>query len=456
MTDPTVKPATFRPGAPLRGAVQVPGDKSISHRALMLGALAVGETRIEGLLEGEDVLATAAAMRAMGAQISREDAGGQGGGVLWQVRGVGVGGLLQPEGALEMGNSGTSTRLLMGLVASHPISATFTGDASLSKRPMGRVTEPLGLMGARFMAAPGGRLPLTMQGLAPAVPISYRLPVASAQVKSAILLAGLNAPGITTVIEPVPTRDHSERMLAGFGADLSVEQDGDGARVIRITGEAELTAQQIVVPGDPSSAAFPVVAALVVPGSDVVVGNVGLNPTRAGLFSVLRAMGADLVFENERVVGGEPVADIRVRHGALTGIDVPPELAPSMIDEFPIFFVAAAFAQGVTRTSGLDELRVKESDRLALMAQGLARLGARVTETADGLIIEGTGGALLPGAIEPPVIAAALDHRIAMSFAIAGLGTKGGLVVDDMSPVATSFPTFAAMLVDLGAGPAAA
>src|SRR4051812_15267013 len=321
--------------ARLSGRVTVPGDKSISHRSLMLSSLAVGESRIEGLLEGEDVLATASAMRAMGATIERSDDG------IWRVWGVGVGGLLQPAGALEMGNSGTSTRLLAGLVASHAITATFTGDASLSKRPMNRVIDPLSLMGAEFTSSPGGRLPLMLRGVAPAVPIEYRLPVASAQVKSAILLAGLNTPGITRVIEPVPTRDHSERMLRGFGAELTVEQDGDGARIISIRGEAELQPQHIVVPGDPSSAAFPVVAALLVPGSDIVVENVGLNPTRAGLFEVLRMMGADLTFEDERIVGGEPVADIRVRHSQLTGVDVPADIAPSMIDEFPILFVAA-------------------------------------------------------------------------------------------------------------------
>lgn len=437
-------PGQFTPAAALRGTVAVPGDKSISHRSLMLGALAVGETRIEGLLEGEDVLATAAAMRAMGAEITRHGDG------VWQVHGVGVGGLLQPQVALDMGNSGTSTRLLMGLIASHPITATLVGDASLSKRPMGRVTEPLSTMGAEFMTSPGGRLPLTMRGLSPAVPIEYRLPVASAQVKSAILLAGLNTPGITRVIEPVPTRDHSERMLRGFGATLDVEVEADGTRIISVTGEAELKGQQIVVPGDPSSAAFPIVAALIVPGSEVTVLNVGLNPTRAGIFEILRAMGADLTYSNERIVGGEPVADITARHSILTGIDVPPDIAPSMIDEFPILFVAASVAKGVTRTSGLDELRVKESDRLSLMAQGLARIGARVEEVEDGLVITGTGGAPLGGGNRAPVIAASLDHRIAMSFAVAGLVTTGGLTVDDMRPVATSFPTFRPLLRDLG------
>lgn len=459
-------PATFAPSGPLTGTVRVPGDKSISHRSLMLSALAVGESRVTGLLEGEDVMSTAAAMRAMGATIipphgggaPSPDAGiggghaGQGGtGMdrLWTIHGVGVGGLLQPQTALDMGNSGTSTRLLMGLVASHAITATFIGDASLSKRPMGRVIDPLSLMGASFSPAPGGRLPLTMTGLVPAVPLSYRLPVASAQVKSAILLAGLNTPGITEVIEPVPTRDHSERMLRGFGADLSVEVESDGTRIIRLTGEAELKPQTIDVPGDPSSAAFPVVAALITPGSHVRVTNVGMNPTRAGIFKVLVAMGADLTFENERDVGGEPVADIVARHSVLTGIDVPPEVAPSMIDEYPIFFVAAAMAQGVTHAHGLDELRVKESDRLAIMAGGLARLGVHLDEREDAISITGSGGEPLAGGNGEVMIHAELDHRIAMSFAIAGLNTRGGLTIDDMSPVATSFPTFQAMLRDL-------
>lgn len=441
----TPRPATFSPQGPLRGTVRVPGDKSISHRSIMLSSLAIGESKITGLLEGEDVLATAAAMRAMGATVERIGEGE------WRVNGVGVGGLLQPQQALDMGNSGTSTRLLMGLVASHAITATFIGDASLSKRPMGRVTDPLGLMGAEFTASPGGTLPLMVRGLVPAVPISYRLLVASAQVKSAILLAGLNTPGITTVIEPVPTRDHSERMLVGFGAQLSVETDSDGTRHIHLTGEAELKPQTIEVPGDPSSAAFPVVAALITPGSEVTVTHVGMNPTRTGIFKMLEAMGADLTYSNERVVGGEPVADITARHSMLTSIDVPPDVAPSMIDEFPIFFVAAAMAQGKTVTTGLEELRVKESDRLALMASGLARLGVTLSESEDGLTIEGSCGEPLSGGNTAPTIAAELDHRIAMSFAIAGLNTKSGLTIDDMSPVATSFPIFESMIEGLQA-----
>ncbi|SIO18455.1 3-phosphoshikimate 1-carboxyvinyltransferase [Parasphingorhabdus marina DSM 22363] len=436
----------FSPAGPLSGKITVPGDKSISHRALILSSLAIGKSRITGLLEGEDVLATAEAMRAMGAKIEKNDD-------VWTVHGVGTGGLMQPEAAIEMGNSGTSTRLLMGLVASHDISTTFTGDASLTARPMGRVIDPLSEMGANIQARPSGDgkscLPLTVRGICPAVPIAYRLPVASAQVKSAILLAGLNTPGITRVMEPIPTRDHSETMLRGFGAELAVETNTDGVRTISLTGEAELNPQNIKVPGDPSSAAFPVVAALLVPGSDIVVQNVGINATRAGLFQVLQNMGADLTFKRKRTVGGEPVADIHVRHSALTGIEVPSGIAPCMIDEFPVLFVAASLADGVTRTTGLQELRVKESDRLSQMARGLETLGVEVTEQADGLTIQGTGGKPLTGGRNKPVIETALDHRIAMSFAVAGLVTKGGLALDDMTPAQTSFPGFVEMLKGL-------
>jgi 3-phosphoshikimate 1-carboxyvinyltransferase len=440
-------PRRFLPAGPLRGRIRVPGDKSISHRSIMLGALAVGETRVTGLLEGEDVLATAAAMRAMGAQVERTGADEHGGGA-WSVHGVGVGCLLQPQAALDMGNSGTSTRLLMGLVASHPITATFVGDASLSKRPMGRVIDPLSLMGADITASPGAKgsqtLPLMLRGAAPAVPITYRLPVASAQVKSAVLLAGLNTPGITTVIEPVPTRDHSERMLKGFGAELDVTVEADGTRIITIRGEATLAPQTIEVPGDPSSAAFFIVAALIVPGSEVLIENVGLNPTRAGLIAVLREMGGSIEHVNPREVGGEPVADLRVRHSALTGIDVDPALAPAMIDEFPALFVAAALARGRTITRGLDELRVKESDRIAVMHAALAAAGARVDAREDGLVIDGTGGDPLPGTTG--AIATHLDHRIAMSMAVAGLASREGVEVDDTRPIATSFPTFEGLL----------
>ncbi|ODP36205.1 3-phosphoshikimate 1-carboxyvinyltransferase [Sphingomonas turrisvirgatae] len=432
MSASTPFPFAIDARGPLRGALTVPGDKSISHRSLMFAGLAVGESRIEGLLEGEDVLATAAAMRAMGATVERHDDGA------WHVWGVGVGGLLQPETALEMGNSGTSTRLLMGLIASHGITATFTGDASLSKRPMGRVIDPLSRMGAEFTSSPGGRLPLTMRGLNPAVPIDYTLPVASAQVKSAVLLAGLNAPGITRVIEPIATRDHSERMLTGFGAELSVEDSPQG-RVISIRGEAELKPQQITVPGDPSSAAFWMVAASIVPGSDVTIANVGLNPTRTGIITALRMMGADIAEIDRRVVGGEPVADLRVRHAPLSAIQVPADLAPSMIDEYPALFVAAAFADGRTIARGADELRVKESDRIAAMAAALSNNGVAIEEFEDGLAITGSAGKPIAGG---GAVASKLDHRIAMSMVVAGLGARAPVRIDDAAPVATSYPSF--------------
>ena len=434
-------PRSFSASGPLSGTIAIPGDKSISHRALMLSALAEGESVIDGLLEGEDVLATAAAMRAMGATIEKRE-------TRWHVWGVGVGGLMQPTIALDMGNSGTSTRLLMGLLASHPITATFIGDASLSKRPMGRVIDPLSTMGADITASPGGRLPLMVRGMCPAAPITYRLPVASAQVKSAVLLAGLNTPGITRVIEPVPTRDHSERMLTGFGAELTVETDSDGVRTISIRGEAELKPQAITVPGDPSSAAFPAVAALIVPGSSVTISNVGMNTTRAGLFTVLKAMGARIDFGQQRVVGGEPVADLIIEASALTAIETDPAIVPSMVDEFPILFVAAAMAHGRSVFRGLEELRVKESDRIAVMAEGLRAIGVRVEELEDGIAIEGSSGELLAGGA---TVAAHLDHRIAMSFAVAGLAARNPVTIDDMAPVATSFPIFESMLAELGA-----
>jgi 3-phosphoshikimate 1-carboxyvinyltransferase len=437
------QPLTLYARDRLSGTLDVPGDKSISHRALMFSALAVGRSRVEGLLEGEDVLATAAALRAMGVTIAREPDGA------WIIDGIGVGGLLQPDTALDMGNSGTSTRLLMGLVASHPITATFTGDASLSKRPMGRVIDPLSTMGADITASPGGRLPLMVRGICPAVPIRYTLPVASAQVKSAILLAGLNTPGITTVVEPVATRDHSERMLAGFGAKLTVEQTAEG-RVIAIRGEAELRPQAIAVPGDPSSAAFWMVAGSVVPGSDLLIRNVGLNPTRTGLLAALRLMGASIEEQDARVVGGEPVADLRVRHAALSAIDVPPDLAPLMIDEYPVLFVAAAFAAGRTVARGAHELRVKESDRIAAMRAALEANGVPCEEHEDGLTVTGSGGERIAGGGE---VATMLDHRIAMSMAVAALHARAPIVLDDAAPVATSYPGFFATLDRIG-GPA--
>ena len=430
------RPAKFAaPSGGLSGTRSVPGDKSISHRALMFSALAVGRSRVEGLLEGEDVLATAAALRAMGARIERDEAG------IWHIDGVGVGGLLQPETALDMGNSGTSTRLLMGLIASHDITATFVGDASLSKRPMGRVTEPLGLMGAEFTSSPGGRLPLTMRGITPAVPIEYRLPVASAQVKSAILLAGLNTPGITRVIEPEATRDHSERMLAGFGANINITRSAVGERLIEIEGEVELKPQHIKVPGDPSS------AALIVPNSIITIKNITMNPTRAGLVTLLENMGGNIIRKNPRFLGGENgevVYDLQIRTSSLTAIENDPADVPSMVDEFPIAFVAAALAKGRSVFRGLEELRVKESDRIAVMAAGLRKIGAMVEETPDGLIIEGTQGG--GGPVETH-----LDHRIAMSFAVAGLASYRGVTIDDLRPVATSFPGFVDMMRVLGA-----
>jgi 3-phosphoshikimate 1-carboxyvinyltransferase len=441
MAHPLPQPRTVRAAAALRGTIAVPGDKSISHRSLMLSALAVGESRVEGLLEGEDVLATAAAMRAMGADIVRQDDG------VWVIHGVGVGGLLQPETALDMGNSGTSTRLLMGLVASHPITATFIGDASLSKRPMGRVIEPLSQMGAQFQDTPGGRLPLMVRGISPAVPIRYTLPVASAQVKSAILLAGLNTPGETTVIEPIATRDHSERMLAGFGADLTVTPSPEG-RIITIRGQAELKPQNIVVPGDPSSAAFWLVAGSIVPGADVTITNVGMNPTRTGIIAALKMMGADITELDARIVGGEPVADLRVRHAALSAIEVPSELTPSMIDEYPVLFVAAAFATGTTIARGAEELRVKESDRITAMANALGACGVVCEEFEDGMAVTGTAGDPIPGGA---TIATLLDHRIAMSMTIAALNARDPITLDDAAPVATSYPVFFDTLETLGA-----
>ena len=434
----------FSPAGPLRGTIRVPGDKSISHRSLMFAGLAVGRSTITGLLEGEDVLATAAAMRQFGAQITRGSDGA------WVVDGVGVGSLLEPKQALDMGNSGTSTRLLMGLVASHAITATFTGDASLSGRPMKRVIDPLALMGASFEASAEGTLPLMLRGASPGVPITYRLPVASAQVKSAVLLAGLNTPGITRVIEPIPTRDHTERMLTGFGAKLEIGEE-NGETVIAIHGEADLKPMDVTVPGDPSSAAFFMVAASIIPGSDLTIMNVGMNPTRAGLVEVLRQMGADITEIAAREVGGEPVADLRVRHAALTGIDIDPAIAPAMIDEFPVLFVAAALAHGTTRTTGLEELRVKESDRLATMAAALQLAGARVEEHEDGLIIHGTGGEPLSGTQEGAHVATRLDHRIAMSMAVAGLVSRAGVSVDDTAPINTSFPTFMGLLTEAAA-----
>lgn len=433
--------AGVRPPRPLSGRVRVPGDKSISHRALMLGALAVGRTEIGGLLEGEDVLATAAAMRALGAGVERVDKGH------WRVDGVGIGGLAEPDNLIDVGNSGTAARLLLGILATHPLTTFVTGDASLRGRPMRRVIDPLSHFGARFMAREGGRLPLAVTGAADPVPQTYRLPVPSAQVKSAVLLAGLNTPGETTVIEPEITRDHTERMLRHFGATVRVEPGDNGARRISVVGQPELAAAPIVVPGDISSAAFPLIAGLIVPGSDLTVEGVGLNPSRTGLLASLAEMGADVNLVNERVEGGEPVADIRVRVGKLRGADIPATRAPTMIDEYPVLAIAAACAEGRTVMHGLAELRVKESDRLTGTAAGLAACGVKVAIEGDDLIVEGTGVPPAGGA----TIAARLDHRIAMAFLVLGLAARDPVAIDDARTIATSFPDFVPLMRRLGA-----
>ena len=407
----------------------------------MLGALAVGRTEISGLLEGEDVLATAAAMNALGATAVRN------GGGHWTVDGIGVGALAEPGDVLDLGNSGTAARLLLGTLATHPITAFVTGDASLRRRPMGRVVEPLSRFGAHFVTRDGARLPLAVCGAASPVPISYRLPVPSAQVKSAILLAGLNTPGATTVIEPQPTRDHTERMLRHFGGTVIVEPEEGGGRSITIEGFPELAAAPIVVPGDPSSAAFPLVAALIVPGSEVTIEEVGINPLRAGLFDCLREMGADIAVLNRREEGGEPIADLRARAGKLTGAEIPAERAPRMIDEYPILAVAAACANGRTIMRGLAELRVKESDRLSGTAEGLASCGVNVAIEGDDLIVNGAGN--LPAG--DALIATRLDHRIAMAFLVLGLAANRPVRIDDATPIATSFPGFIEMMNRLGA-----
>lgn len=431
---------TAQPSGALSGEAPVPGDKSISHRALMLGALAVGETTASGVLEGEDVLRTSAVLRALGAEVERDGPG------LWRVRGRGVGGLAEPDDVLDFGNSGTGARLAMGLLAGQPLTAVMTGDDSLRRRPMGRVIEPLSRMGLSVISRAGGRLPLTLTAPETLLPIEYRLPVASAQVKSAILLAGLSAPGETRVIEPEATRDHSERMLRAFGATVAVEDRPDGRHIV-LTGQPELAATGVVVPADPSSAAFPTVAALLLEGSEIRLGGVGLNPLRAGVFETLREMGAEISEENRHDAAGEPVADLRVRASALKGVEVPPERAPSMIDEYPILAVAAASAQGTTVMRGLAELRVKESDRLAVVARGLAACGVEVEEGPDSLVVHGRGGRPRGGA----TIAAELDHRIAMSFLVLGLAAEEPVTIDDVGPIDTSFPGFVGLMTGLGA-----
>ena len=427
--------ALSRPCGAIAGRVRAPGDKSISHRALMLAGMAVGETEIDGLLEGEDVLATAAALRALGVEVARLEPG------RWRVSGRGVGGLVEPQEVLDMGNSGTAARLLLGLLATHPLTATLTGDASLRSRPMRRVTEPLGRFGAAFHGRADGRLPLTVTGADCPLPVRYELPVASAQVKSAVLLAGLNTPGETVAVERAATRDHTERMLGHFGAEVRREADG----AVRLTGQPELVAAPVSVPGDISSAAFPLVAAAILPGSRVTVERVGLNPGRIGLIETLREMGAEIDIADERVAGGEPVGDVTLAYSPLRAVEVPPERAPSMIDEFPILAVAAAFAEGTTRMAGLAELRVKESDRLGAMAAGLAASGVAVREAGD--MLEVTGGRPAGG----NRVASQLDHRIAMAFLVLGMGAREPVGIDDIAPVATSFPGFVGLMNGLGA-----
>lgn len=434
------RPLTSAAGGPLKGTVRVPGDKSISHRSLMFGALAVGQTTVTGLLESEDVMATGAAMQAVGATIEKHPDGS------YTVDGIGLGGLLEPEDVIDFGNAGTGVRLTMGILGSHNIAATFIGDASLSKRPMGRVLNPLRDMGTNVIARDGDRLPASIKGPDQALPITYRVPMPSAQVKSAVLLAGLNAPGITTVIEPIPTRDHTEKMLKGFGAEISVSINEDGDRVIKLTGQPALKPQDIDVPGDPSSAGFPLVAALIVPGSDITIENVLLNEHRTGLITTLIEMGGDIEIVNRRETGGEEVGDLRVKASKLKGITVPAKRAPSMIDEYPVLAIAAAFAEGDTFMPGLDELRVKESDRLAAVARGLEANGIPCVETEDTLTVTGNASNIGGGTVTTH-----LDHRIAMSFLVLGMASHEPVTIDDGAVIATSFPTFTRLFEDMGA-----
>jgi 3-phosphoshikimate 1-carboxyvinyltransferase len=443
------RPARASKSQALKGDIRIPGDKSISHRALMLGGLAAGETRITGLLEGEDVIATGKAMQAMGAAI-RKDAD------TWIINGTGNGCLLAPEAPLDFGNAGTGCRLTMGLVGPYDFETTFVGDASLSSRPMARVLDPLRLMGVQVQAEAGDRLPVTLRGPRAPAPISYLVPMASAQVKSAVLLAGLNIPGITTVVEPVLTRDHTEKMLKGFGAALEVETGPDGGRTIRLEGRSRLTGQTLNIPGDPSSAAFPLVAALIVPGSDLTIRNVLMNPTRTGLILTLQEMGADIEVLEARQTGGEDVADLRVRSSELTGVRVPAERAPSMIDEYPVLAIAASFAKGETAMQGLAELRVKESDRLAAIARGLELNGVDCTEGKDWLSVRGRPdgkglGTVLGTVSKDGIVATWLDQHIAMSFLVMGLASENPVRIDDCAIIATSFPGFMAMMNGIGA-----
>jgi 3-phosphoshikimate 1-carboxyvinyltransferase len=432
-------PLTARRSPPLKGRVRVPGDKSISHRALIFGALTVGATRISGLLEGEDVINTGKAMRALGATVERTGAGA------WRVHGVGVGGLKEPDGVLDFGNSGTGCRLVMGAVAGCPITATFDGDASLRRRPMQRILDPVELIGARAVAD-GGRLPITLSGARDPIPVVYRTPVPSAQIKSAVLLAGLAAPGETVVIESEASRDHTERLLAHFGADVRVESEGGAGRKITVKGEPELLPVAVVVPADPSSAAFPTVAALITPGSDVILTDVMTNPLRAGLMTTLREMGARIEALDVRGDGGEELADLRVRASSLRGVEVPAARAPSMIDEYPVLAVAASFAEGTTVMRGLKELRVKESDRLAAVADGLKANAVEIEIDGDDLIVHGKGRAAGGGRVVTH-----MDHRLAMAFLVMGLASERPVAVDDTSFIATSFPGYVAMMRGLGA-----
>ena len=439
---PQARPLMGRRSPALRGMATVPGDKSISHRALILGGMALGETRITGLLEAEDVLNTANAVRAFGAQVVRQGPGA------WKVGGTGVGGWRRPEDVLDFGNSGTGSRLMMGAMATTPVTAVFTGDASLRKRPMGRVLEPLTLFGAEYDARPGGLMPVTLRGAAQAICAHYTVPMASAQVKSALLLAALNAPGRSRISQAVLTRDHTERMLATFGANITVEPLPGGGEAISLMGEAELKAVSVAVPRDPSSAAFPLVAALVVAGSDILLKDVLLNPRRTGLFATLSEMGAHIEVRDERDASGERVGDLVVRASILRGTKVPPERVPAMIDEFPVLAVAAAFAEGPTVMRGLDELRVKESDRLAAIIAGLRAAGIAVQELEDGMVVEGRGPDGVPGGGR---VTTQMDHRIAMAFATMGLASREPMTIDDSSMIATSFPDFEPLMSGLGA-----
>ncbi|MCJ8309311.1 MAG: 3-phosphoshikimate 1-carboxyvinyltransferase [Hyphomicrobiales bacterium] len=437
--DHTPVPLTSSPVTNLSGSISAPGDKSISHRSLLLGAVADGQTRITGLLEADDVMATAGAMRALGANVRKE-------GDTWLVDGMGNGALLEPTEPLDFGNAGTGSRLAMGLVAGYDFPVTFVGDASLSSRPMGRVLNPLRETGMQVESSEGDRLPLTVHGAPLPTPITYRVPVASAQVKSAVLLAGLNIAGTTTVIEPVMPRDHTEKMLAGFGANISIEVDEDGARHISVEGQTPLKAQDVTVPCDPSSSSFAVVAGLITPGSDLTIQNVLLNPTRTGLFDTLKEMGADLTIANHRTSGGEDIGDIRVRHSKLKGVTVPADRAPSMIDEYPVLAVAASFAEGETLMLGLDELRVKECDRLAATARGLEANGVDCTEGEDTLTVRGNGSVEGGGTVET-----LLDHRIAMSFLVMGMASQKPVSVDDTVMINTSFREFVPLMTSIGA-----